>query len=76
MTVEKLLTVPDFSQSMNITQACTRRWILERKVATVKLGRLVRIPESEVERLIQAGLRPVAGKHVSASRSSESRRGQ
>jgi excisionase family DNA binding protein len=54
----KLLTVSDFADALGITQACVRRWILERKIAIVKLGRLVRIPPEERDRLIQAGLRP------------------
>lgn len=53
-----LLSVQEFADALNITVACTRRWILERRVATVKLGRLIRIPASEVNRLVESGLRP------------------
>lgn len=53
-----LLSVTEFASALNVTVACTRRWILERKITTVKLGRLIRIPMSEVERLIDSGLRP------------------
>jgi len=53
-----LLSVQDFANSLNITVACVRRWILERKVTTVKLGRLIRIPATEVQRLIDSGMRP------------------
>jgi excisionase family DNA binding protein len=53
-----LLSVPEFAAALNVSLACARRWILERRVATIKLGRLVRIPTSEVERLISSGLRP------------------
>jgi excisionase family DNA binding protein len=53
-----LLSVPEFATALNITVSCARRWILERKIATVKLGRLIRIPASEVERLVNAGSRP------------------
>lgn len=53
-----LLTVPQFSEILGVTPACIRRWILEQKVTTVKLGRLIRIPASEVERLVASGLRP------------------
>jgi len=53
-----LLSTQEFADALNITVACARRWILERKVATVKLGRLVRIPATEVQRLIDSGLRP------------------
>lgn len=53
-----LLSVPDFAAALNISVACARRWILERRVAIVKLGRLVRIPSTEVERVVNAGFRP------------------
>jgi excisionase family DNA binding protein len=53
-----LLSVQEFADALNITVACARRWILERKITTVKLGRLIRVPVTEVERLVDSGLRP------------------
>jgi excisionase family DNA binding protein len=53
-----LLSVPQFADVLGVTPACIRRWILERKITTVKLGRLIRVPSSEVERLVSSGLRP------------------
>ena len=54
-----LLTVGEFAAALNITVACVRRWLLMRKISCVKVGsRLVRIPCSEIERLLQEGLRP------------------
>jgi excisionase family DNA binding protein len=53
-----LLTVPEFASALGVTQACIRRWILERRIVCVKLGRLVRVPSSEVQRLIEEGRRP------------------
>jgi excisionase family DNA binding protein len=53
-----LLSVPQFADALGVTPACIRRWILERKITTVKLGRLIRIPSPEVERLVNSGLRP------------------
>jgi excisionase family DNA binding protein len=53
-----LLSVPQFASTLGVTPACIRRWILERKITTVKLGRLIRVPASEVERLVNSGLRP------------------
>jgi excisionase family DNA binding protein len=52
-----LMSVPQFATTLGVTPACIRRWILERKITTIKLGRLVRIPSSEAERLISSGLR-------------------
>jgi excisionase family DNA binding protein len=57
-TEKVLLTVPQAAERLNVTQACIRRWILERKITTIKLGRLTRIPSAEIDRLTTAGLRP------------------
>jgi excisionase family DNA binding protein len=50
-----LMTVPECAEALAVTVACVRRWILERKIATVKLGRLIRIPRAELNRLIEQG---------------------
>jgi excisionase family DNA binding protein len=52
-----LLKVDEFAEALRVTPAAVRRWILERKVNIVKVGRLVRVPASEVQRLIDAGTR-------------------
>ncbi|MBZ5562607.1 MAG: helix-turn-helix domain-containing protein [Acidobacteriia bacterium] len=56
--MKTLLSVPEFAEALGVTVACCRRWLLERKIAHVKLGRLVRIPREELDRLIAEGLRP------------------
>jgi len=63
----RLLTIREFAEALNITVACVRRWLLEGKVAKVKLGKLVRIPAEEGERLISEGLRPARQHHRNAS---------
>lgn len=55
---EKLDTLDEFCTKLKITRACGRRWVLERKIATYKVGRLVRIPASEARRILREGLRP------------------
>lgn len=55
---EELLSVGDVAQALGITVSAVRRWLLERKIASVKLGRLVRIPAGELDRIVQAGFRP------------------
>lgn len=57
-TGKRLLSVPEFATALGVTPACIRRWLLERKIACVKLGRLCRIPATEVDRLISRGYRP------------------
>jgi len=66
-----LFTVDAVAELLSVTPACIRRWILERKIATVKLGRLVRIPPNEVQRLIQSGLRPTQERTSSPESESE-----
>jgi excisionase family DNA binding protein len=54
-----LLTVRQAAEQLSVTEAAIRRWLLERGIASVKVGRrLIRIPVSEVQRLVEAGLRP------------------
>jgi excisionase family DNA binding protein len=57
-----LLSVPQVSEKLGVTRSCVRRWIHVRKIATVKLGRLVRVPSTELDRLVDAGLRPARGR--------------
>jgi excisionase family DNA binding protein len=52
------LTVNEFAEALGITRACVRRWLLERRLTSTRIGRLVRIPRSEIERLVGSGLRP------------------
>jgi excisionase family DNA binding protein len=57
---EPLLTVGEFADELRVTRACVRKWILERRVSVVKIGRLVRLPASEIHRIIDEGSRPRA----------------
>jgi excisionase family DNA binding protein len=56
--MRRLLTINQFAERLSITSSCVRRWILEHRISVIKLGRLVRISETEVERLVTEGLRP------------------
>ena len=60
---DQLLTVDEFADRLRISRACVRKWILERKVAVVKLGRLVRLRSSELRRLVNEGTRPRGRAH-------------
>jgi len=52
-----LLTVPEFAAALRVKPSCVRRWLAESKVTRVYVGRLVRIPASEVPRLVRVGTR-------------------
>jgi excisionase family DNA binding protein len=55
---EKLLSVPQFANCLGVTVSCVRRMVLERRIFVTKIGRFVRIPTSEVDRLVSEGARP------------------
>jgi len=59
-SLDLLLTVEEFAAQLRLTPACVRKWILCRRVAVVKIGRLVRLPSSELLRIIDEGSRPRA----------------
>ena len=55
-----LLTVPQAAERFNVTVRWIRRAVFERRLAYVKVGRLVRIESAELERYIEANRHPVA----------------
>jgi excisionase family DNA binding protein len=54
----RLLTVGEVAVRTGWKPSTVRKKILRRELGYVKLGRSVRIPESELERLIINGFRP------------------
>ena len=60
MIDHKLLTVDEVAALLRVRPSCIRRWIGERKIGIVHIGRLVRIPHEEVKRIIEVGTRPAA----------------
>lgn len=52
---QRLLTVNEAAQRLAVTPSAVRRRVLERRIAFVKIGRCVRIPESSVVQIIDAG---------------------
>lgn len=59
-TSRRLLTVPEAARRTGRRESTWRRDILLRRVAYVKLGRSVRIPEEVVDNLIAQGWREPA----------------
>ena len=54
----QLLTSKQFANAIGVTEACVRKWRLLRKINVVRLGRLVRVPRTEVQRVIEDGAIP------------------
>lgn len=55
---DRLLTVTETAEALNTGTRFVRRLIAERRIWYTHLGRHVRIPESAVRELIQAGMVP------------------
>lgn len=53
-----IMGVAEFAETMGISVHCARNWVYQRRIASVKLGKLLCIPTTEVERLVQENLRP------------------
>jgi excisionase family DNA binding protein len=58
MANDKPLTVNQAAELLNLSEACIRAWILRRKLGIVRLGRAIRIPESEIRRVLEEGAVP------------------
>jgi excisionase family DNA binding protein len=57
-TVRRLHKVPEGARELNLSEKCLWDWIGKRKIGVVRLGRAVRIPQSEIDRLIEEGSTP------------------
>ena len=53
--VSTLLSPQQFADRLSISRWTVYAWIQEGRIKSIKLGRLVRIPESELERIVQEG---------------------
>ena len=51
----RLLAPQQFADRLSISRWTVYAWIAEGRIKSVKLGRLVRIPDSEVSRIVQEG---------------------
>jgi len=59
MPPEKLLRVSDGARELALKESTLRAWILSRRIRVVRIGRrAIRIPMSEVVRLIEEGTVP------------------
>jgi excisionase family DNA binding protein len=51
----ELLTVAEAAGMLRLQEKTIRKWLLDRRVSYAKLGGAVRIPMSEIDRLIDEG---------------------
>ena len=55
--MDKLLTVKEAADVLSCSEAAIRKWLYQRRLARVKVGRLTRIRQSDLEGLLAHGLR-------------------
>jgi excisionase family DNA binding protein len=56
--MERPLTVKEAAEELNLSPATIRAWLLRRRLGCVRLGRAVRIPRSEIHRMLDEGAVP------------------
>jgi excisionase family DNA binding protein len=61
MPPPKLVKVPEAAEMLALSQKTVWQWIGERRIGVIRLGRSVRVPLSEIERLIEEGTTPARG---------------
>jgi excisionase family DNA binding protein len=59
---KSLLRVNEFAELLNVSPAAVRRWLLEGKISSIRIGRLVRIPREVATQICDRGFRPARGR--------------
>jgi excisionase family DNA binding protein len=62
MHVQKIApkTVPEAARALGISRHTVRSWIAQHRIAYLKLGRAVRIPQAEIDRILRESAVPAA----------------
>jgi excisionase family DNA binding protein len=58
---ETFLTVAEVAQRLKLNQQTVRNWIDQGSLPAVRVGRRVRIKQSDFDRIVEEGYRPVSG---------------
>jgi excisionase family DNA binding protein len=56
ITVDQLLTIKQAAQLLSCSEAAIRKWIYQRRLPAVKMGRLTRLRAKDLEALVSRGL--------------------
>ena len=57
--MDRLLTVKQAAEMLACSEAAIRKWLYQRRLTRVKVGRLTRVRLSDVEMLVSEGLAKV-----------------
>lgn len=58
MQKDKPLTCREAAEALNLSVHTIRAWLARRKLGYIRLGRSIRVPLSEIERVLEKGLVP------------------
>lgn len=53
MEQELLLDVPQVAERLNVSERSVRRWAYEKRLSSVKLGKLLRFKQKDVEQFVE-----------------------
>lgn len=56
--MDQLISVKESANRLGCTEAAVRKWLHQRKIERVKLGRLTRIRQADVDAIIRVGVQP------------------
>jgi excisionase family DNA binding protein len=59
----ELLKVPKTAERLDCSVGAVWKWIAEKRIRVVRLGRSVRVPLAEVQKIIEQGLPPAGGRN-------------
>ena len=51
---ERLLTTAEIAEYLSVTDQTVRRWVKDRELPAFKLGRELRVKESDLERFLES----------------------
>ena len=54
----ELLHIPQAAQRLGLRPSTLRAWVMRQKIGHCRIGRAVRIPEAEVDRILNEGYVP------------------
>ena len=61
LSTERLLSPHEVAERLSISRWTVYKMLGDGRIQSIKIGRLVRIPDSEVSRIVEQGLRRAKG---------------
>ncbi len=54
---DRLLTVPQAAERLALAPATLRKWLWQKRIQCVHIGRTIRIREADIEAMVRLGLK-------------------